>query len=120
MVSATQCHFLMEELDSKCTKYNQFSHGGLPGFWSQGKLPLAEMVLVVFPIFTGISFVHLTRDLGIKVSKNTWTRYMKDVDIVCGEDLEQDRWDPNCKWCNTQWDETTFIKKKYGWGRPVR
>ena len=81
-----------------------------------GKLSLVEMVIIVFAIVAGVSYLHLCWSFGIYINKNTWTGYVKDVGLVCAEQLERNRRDPDCKWSYAQWDEVTFGKKKYGRG----
>ena len=45
--------------------------------------------------------------------KNTWTRAIKDVGLVCGESLERNRRNPANKFTNAQIDETAFYKRKW-------
>ena len=96
------------------------SVGGLRGFWSRGKLGVTKMLLVVYAIVSGLSYTHLVEQLGIYINKNTWSQYVKDVGIFCGEDLERNRRDPKNQYSNAQWDETAFGKRKYQRGRRVR
>ena len=96
----------------KCQKCNFISKGGLRGFWRCGKLGLVKMVLIVFGIVTGMSYYQLVTNLGaIKISRRTWTRYIKLVGIVAGEHLERNRRDPSNKFGFAQIDETAFGKR---------
>ena len=85
-----------------------------------GRIGVTKMLLLVFCIVSGISYTHLVQHLGIDINKNTWTRYVKDVGLVCGEDLERNRRNPENKYECAQWDETAFGKRKYERGRRIR
>ena len=88
------------------------SKGGLRGFWRQGRLGVTKMLLIVFTIVGGWSRKTL-KMCGVKVNKNTWTKYIKDVGMVCAESLEKNRRYVFKKYVNAQWDETAFDKRKY-------
>ena len=104
----------------RCQDCGYISEGALRGFWSKGKLGLTKMVMVVFAIVSGLSLVQFRKQTGVKINKNTWTRYVKDVGMVCAEDLERNRRDPRRKFCNAQWDESAFGNRKYERGKRVR
>ena len=57
-----------------------------------GRLPIAQMVLVVYCIICGFS-LEIINDIE-PINKNTWTSYVKYVGMVCGEALERVRRDP--------------------------
>ena len=86
------------------------------GFWSKGKLGITKLLAVVYTISAGMSRSGLVDMFGLKLSKNTWTKYVKDVGMVCSEALERNRRDPTKKYSNAQWDETAFGKRKYNRG----
>ena len=93
-------------LGLKCNTCGEMSKGGLRGFWRGGRLGLVRMVAVVFSIITGLSYKHLGSHLGVTMNKNTWTRYLKDLGIVLGEDLERNR--RTKKYYLAQADEVAF------------
>ena len=53
-------------------------------------------------------------------SKNTWTRYIKDVGMVCAEAMKRDRRNPANKYVNAQVDESTMEDRKCKRGKRVR
>ena len=71
----------------------------------------AKMVALVFAITTGVSYRSLC-EVGIRVAKNTWTRYLKDVGMVLSEHLERERRDPENKYWYAQWDEVVMGKRQ--------
>ena len=75
----------------KCSDCGEVSKGGLRGFWRNGRLGMVRMVAVIFAIVTGIAYKHLDKHLGVRLNKNTWTKYLKDLGLVVGEALERDR-----------------------------
>ena len=111
---------LGNQVGLKCEDCGFISVGGLRGFWSKGRLGITKMVLVVYAVVTGLSYSHLVKHIGVKINKNTWTRYVKDVGMVCAEQLERNRRDPENKYKLAQWDETAFGKRKYERGPRVR
>ena len=70
----------------------------------------AKMVALVFAITAGVSYKNLCQ-VGIKISKNTWTHYLKDIGMVLSEHLERDRRDPENKYFWAQWDEVAMGKR---------
>ena len=102
----------------KCLVCNFISKGGHRSFWRMGKLPIAQMVLIVYCIILGFS-LEIINDI-VPINKNTWTSYVKYVGMVCGEALERVRRDPGHKYYWAQWDETAFGKHKYHRGSRVR
>lgn len=102
----------------KCLVCNAVSKGGHRGFWRMGRMPTAQMVLVVYCVIRGFS-LEICNDI-IPINKNTWTSYVKYVGMVCGEALERIRRDPGEKYYWAQWDETAFGKRKYHRGSRVR
>ena len=78
----------------KCSGCNFISKGGLRGFWRKGRIGITRMVAIVFAIVCGISLKFVKSILGIKLNKNTWTKYVKDVGMVVAEALEKNRRDP--------------------------
>ena len=50
---------------------------------------------------------EVLEQLGIDLSKNTYTEYIKYVGIVCSEYNERQRRSTR-KWLNSQWDEVAF------------
>ena len=111
---------LGNEIGLKCDDCGYVSKGALRGFWSKGRLGLTKMVMVVFAVVTGMSLVQFRKYSGVKINKNTWTRYVKDIGMVCAEDLERDRRDPNRRFWNAQYDESAFGNRKYERGKRVR
>ena len=109
---------LGESVGLKCKDCGHISRGGLGGFWTKGRLGIVRMVAVVFSIVTGLSFKHMRSHLGLKFNKNTWTKYVKDIGIVCGEALERDR--RTNPYDNAQADEVAFGKRKCHRGHWVR
>ena len=97
----------------KCTVCGFLSKGGLRGFWRQGRLGITRMVAIVYSIVSGISLNFVKSVLDIKLNKNTWTKYVKDVGMVVAEALEKNRRDPANKYEFAQWDETAFGRRKY-------
>ena len=75
----------------KCSDCGEVSKGGLRGFWRNERLGMVRLVAVIFSIVTGISYKHLKKHLGVRLNKNTWTKYLKDLGLVVGEALERDR-----------------------------
>ena len=102
----------------KCLVCNFISKGGHRSFWSCGRLPTAEMVLIVYCVIKGFS-LEVMNDI-MPINKNTWTSYVKYVGMICGEALERNRRDPAEKYDLAQWDETAFGKRKYHRGSRVR
>ena len=51
--------------------------------------------------------------MGIKVNKNTFTKYVRDVRLVVGEALERNRRTWGCHYRNGQSDEVAFGARKY-------
>ena len=76
-----------------------------------GRMPTAQMVLVVYCVIRGFS-LEICND-NIPINKNTWTSYVKYVGMDCGEALERNRQDPAEKYSLAQWDEMAFDKRKY-------
>ena len=110
-----------KEIGLKCNKCSCVSVGGFRGFWSKGKIGVTTMVLLVYAAVTGMSLVALRHIFGHDVcSKNTWTRYIKDVGLVCAEALERDRRDPANQYSNCQSDESAMGDRKYKRGKRVR
>ena len=104
----------------KCTTCKQISKGGCRGFWAKGKLGMVKMVMAVFSVVGGLSYKDVADSIGIDISKNTWTQWVKDEGMVCAEALERNRRDPGQRFEYAQWDETAFGKRKYRKGRRVR
>ena len=50
----------------------------------------------------------------------SWTRYIKDVGLVCAEVMERDRRDPANQYSNAQADESAMGARKYWRGKRVR
>ena len=63
---------------------------------------------MVFFIVTGFSFKLTKTILGLKISKNTWTKYIKDIGTVLGENLKRNRHDDNNRYALIQVDEIVF------------
>ena len=82
---------LGEKVRLKCQKCGDISVGGLRGFWRMGRLGVTKMVLITFTIISGLTYVNLVQHLGVDINKNTWTRYVKDVGLVCAEALEKSK-----------------------------
>ena len=103
---------LGDSVGLKCRECNFISKGGLRSFWCKGRLGPVKMFALTFAIVTGYSFMDLYM-FGIKVNKNTWTRYVKDVGLVAAEALERNRRNDSNRYANAQWDETACGRRKY-------
>ena len=66
---------------------------------------------MVYSIVMGASFKTAKTYAGLDISKNTWTKYSKDVGLVFGERLERDRRDELNRYSLAQIDETAFGKR---------
>ena len=77
---------------------------------------MVRMVIMTFAVVTGLSWKHLVKTIGIKISHNAWTRWIKKVGLVTAESLERNRRNPDNKYECAQIDETAFGKRKYNWG----
>ena len=104
---------LWDTVGLKCTAENCgfMSKGGRRGFWRYGRLPLVKTFAMVFCIVKGLSYKLAKAILGLKINKNTWTKYIKDIGMVLGEDLERNRRDDNNRYALAQVDETAFGKQ---------
>ena len=43
--------------------------------------------MAVFSVVGGLSYKDVADSIGIDISKNTWTQWVKDVGMVCAEAL---------------------------------
>ena len=104
---------LGDSVGLKCTSESCgfLSRGGRRGFWRFGRLPLSKTVAMVHLIVMGVPFKMAKIVNGLKINKNTWTKYIKDVGMVLGEDLERKRRDDNNRYALAQIDETAFGKR---------
>ena len=50
-------------------------------------MPLSKTVAMVHAIVMGVPFTMAKTILGLKINKNTWTKYIKDVGMILGEDI---------------------------------
>ena len=57
--------------------------GGPKGYFRGGKNGVVEMVVLMFAVVSGISYPHLA-PMGINISKNTWTSYVKVYEFLSG------------------------------------
>ena len=104
---------LEDTVGLKCTAEGcgAISKGGRRGFRSKGRLPLGKTIAMVHLIVTGCSYKLANTVLGLKISKNTWTRYIKDIGMVAGESLERNRREERNQYTLAQIDETAFGKR---------
>ena len=58
------------------------SKGGRRGFWSKGQMLLGTTMAMVYSIVMGESFKTAKTYAGLDISKNTWTKYSKDIGLV--------------------------------------
>ena len=94
------------------------SKGGRTGIWSHARIPLVENMLLFYAIIDRKPFTEVHQLFNI--NKNTWTAYVKTVNMVCGETMERDRRQETRKYSFSQLDETAFGKKKNHVGGDVR
>ena len=87
------------------------SKGGKRGFFRNSRITYAQMMSMMFIIVTGGSYLTVKTILRLKINKNTWTSYVKDVGMVVGEALERNRRDDRNRYSLAQWDETAFGKR---------
>ena len=97
----------------KCDRCHSISKGGCRGLWRMGRLGFTKMFAIIYAIVKGLSYQALVSHIGIKVNKNTFTRYIRDVGLVVGEALERNRRTFGCRFENAQADEVSFGGRKY-------
>ena len=111
--NASKCRpiALGESVGLKCDMCGYKSKGGKLGLWEGSNLGHVSLMMVVFGISCGFSFIHLTDHTGFKLNKNTWTRFIKLIGYVAAETLEKARKDPANKWANAQFNKTAFGRR---------
>ena len=104
---------LGNKIGLKCHSCHFVSKGGCRGFWRMGHLGFTKMFAIVYAVVKGLSYQDLVEHIGIKVNKNTFTKYIRDVGLVVGEALERNRRTWGCHYRNGQSDEVAFGARKY-------